>query len=106
VTDDGGVTWTLTKALSGFRSVVAYVPQQSSLIAVGPSGADYSPDDGRSWQPIDADDIAGFHTFAFPRHASAAAPGWAAGEHGQIARIDGLTKNAVTKSGLTKKTRD
>ncbi len=108
VTEDGGITWTLTKALSGFRSVVTYIPTHSvqpSVIALGPSGADYSPDDGRSWQPIEADGIAGFHTFAFPRHASAAAPGWAAGEHGQIARIDGLTKKAddlTKKKGSTK----
>ncbi len=105
VTDDGGATWTLVKAkpgdhagthaLSGFRSVVAYVPPLArpaapSLIAVGPSGADYSQDDGRSWRAIEVEGIAGFHTFAFPRGGTA---GWAAGEHGQIARIEGLITN-------------
>jgi photosystem II stability/assembly factor-like uncharacterized protein len=29
VTEDGGVTWTLVKGLSGFRSVVGYVPRQT-----------------------------------------------------------------------------
>ncbi|MCA1649637.1 MAG: oxidoreductase [Acidobacteria bacterium] len=43
VTTDGGVTWTLRTGLSGFRSVVAYLPdaQRPAVLAVGPSGADY-----------------------------------------------------------------
>src|SRR6185503_18202898 len=38
VTSDGGVTWTLVKGLSGFRSVVAYVPglKTPTLVALGP----------------------------------------------------------------------
>ena len=51
VTSDGGVTWTLVKGLSGFRSVVAYVPGTKTLIALGPSGGDYSADDGQTWTP-------------------------------------------------------
>jgi len=99
ITDDGGVTWTLVKehGLSGFRSAVAYIPSlrpspsaarpaTPSLIAVGPSGADYSDDDGRSWHAIEVD---GFHTFAFARGGAGTA-GWGAGEHGRLARIDGL----------------
>ena len=65
VTSDGGVTWTLVKdrGLSGFRSVVAWVPGMArSLIAVGPSGADWSSDDGRSWTPLAGD---GFDTVSF-----------------------------------------
>src|SRR6185295_18468613 len=44
VTSDGGATWTLVKGLSGFRSVVAYVPgtKTPTLVAIGPSGGDYS----------------------------------------------------------------
>ncbi len=50
VTNDGGATWKLVKGLSGFRSVVAYVPgMKTALLAIGPSGADYSVDDGRTW---------------------------------------------------------
>ena len=55
VTSDGGRTWTLVKerGLSGFRSVVTYVPgTKMSVIAVGPQGADWSEDDGRT---LDAD---------------------------------------------------
>ncbi|HXQ74730.1 MAG TPA: hypothetical protein VN844_29770, partial [Pyrinomonadaceae bacterium] len=64
VTDDGGVTWKLVKGLSGFRSVVAYVPgaKTPALVALGPSGGDYSLDDGQTWQPIEGP---GFDTFSF-----------------------------------------
>lgn len=83
-TSDGGRTWSLAKpnGLSGFRSVVTYVPgAKSSLIAVGPSGADRSDDDGRTWS---AAGTTGFHAFSFaPRTAT----GWGAGERGRIARL-------------------
>src|ERR1051325_3325019 len=48
ITSDGGLTWKLGTGLHGFRSVVAYVPgdKTPTLVAIGPSGADYSTDDG------------------------------------------------------------
>jgi photosystem II stability/assembly factor-like uncharacterized protein len=85
VTDDGGATWTLIKerGLSGFRSVVAPVPgEPGSWLAVGPSGADLSHDDGRTWTPLPGP---GFHTFSFARGARI---GWGAGEKGMIARLE------------------
>lgn len=85
-TSDGGRTWALAgrdRGLTGFRSVVSYIPgTKSSLVAVGPSGADRSDDDGRTWTRMDA---SGFHTFSF---APRAATGWGAGERGSIARLD------------------
>jgi photosystem II stability/assembly factor-like uncharacterized protein len=91
VTSDGGATWTLVKdkGLSGFRSVVAYIPRKGSraLVAVGPSGADLSTDDGRSWRPIEPAPGGGFHTFSI---APSGQMGWGAGEKGRIARLDGL----------------
>jgi photosystem II stability/assembly factor-like uncharacterized protein len=93
--------------LSGFRSVAAYVPAAArasapaaataasatpapvavtaSLIAIGPAGADYSTDDGHTWRPLEC---AGFHAFSFAPHATV---GWAVGENGRIARLDGLS---------------
>ena len=62
VTNDGGVTWKLVKGLSGFRSVVAYVPGTKTMIALGPAGGDYSTDDGLTWKPIEG---SGFDTFSF-----------------------------------------
>jgi photosystem II stability/assembly factor-like uncharacterized protein len=83
VTSDGGVTWTLVKGLSGFRSVVAYVPgvKTPALIALGPSGGDYSLDDGRTWKPIDGP---GFDTFSFARGKQI---GWGAGAGGKIGKL-------------------
>jgi photosystem II stability/assembly factor-like uncharacterized protein len=83
VTSDGGATWTLVKGLSGFRSVVAYVPgmKTPALIALGPSGGDYSLDDGRTWKPIDGP---GFDTFSFARGKQI---GWGAGATGKIGKL-------------------
>jgi len=84
-TTDGGRTWTLTgtPGLSGFRSVVSYVPgsSASTAIAVGPSGADRSVDDGRTWTPLES---AGFHAFSLARRGGV---GWAVGEEGRVASV-------------------
>jgi photosystem II stability/assembly factor-like uncharacterized protein len=91
VTSDGGITWTLAKGLSGFRSVVAYVPGAQSgpkpgsmpgtLVAVGPTGTDYSTDDGRTWLVLAGP---GFDTLSF-------APGrpiaFAVGARGTIGKL-------------------
>ena len=81
LTSDGGATWTLTSGLSGFRSVVAYVPGTTMLVALGPSGGDYSTDDGHTWAPIAGP---GFDTFSFAPHQKF---GWAAGARGAIGRL-------------------
>lgn len=83
VTSDGGSTWRLVKGLSGFRSVVAYVPgaKTPTLVALGPSGADYSTDDGKTWTSIA---VPGCDTFSFvPRKPT----GWGAGANGAIGRL-------------------
>jgi photosystem II stability/assembly factor-like uncharacterized protein len=82
VTSDGGATWKLVRGLSGFRSVVAYVPGTKTLIAIGPSGGDYSIDDGQTWKPIDGP---GFDTFSFVPGKSS---GWGAGNKGAIGRLE------------------
>jgi photosystem II stability/assembly factor-like uncharacterized protein len=86
VTSDGGLTWTLVRGLSGFRSVVAYVPRSDRaktpmLIAVGPTGTDYSTDDGRTWSAIEGP---GFDTLSFARGRSI---GFAAGAGGSIGKL-------------------
>jgi photosystem II stability/assembly factor-like uncharacterized protein len=83
VTSDGGVTWKLVKGISGFRSVVAYVPgaKTPTLVALGPSGGDYSLDDGQTWSPIEGP---GFDTFSFAPHKST---GWAAGAKGALGKL-------------------
>ncbi len=82
-TTDGGATWTLAKSPrpSGFRSAVAYVPgtRGPMLVAVGPSGSDYSVDNGASWVSLGS---IGFHAVSF----AGVDAGWAVGEGGRIAR--------------------
>lgn len=81
-TSDGGRSWRLVEGLGGFRSVIAFVPHsQSSWIAVGPLGADWSDNDGRSWDAIAGE---GYHAFAFSPTGHV---GWGVGEHGRIGCI-------------------
>lgn len=81
ITNDGGATWTPANGLSGFRSAVAYVPGTVMLVALGPSGSDYSTDDGHTWTPITGP---GFDTYSFAPHQKF---GWAAGARGAIGRL-------------------
>jgi photosystem II stability/assembly factor-like uncharacterized protein len=93
-TSDGGRTWTIIKDArpNGYRSCVGYVRGAGSasvfLVAVGPSGSDYSTDEGASWRSFGAE---GFHTASFTRAGGA---GWAAGEQGRIAKFTGAPPHA------------
>lgn len=91
VTTNGGETWELVKGLSGYRSAVAYVPvtsrsrQTAMLVAVGPSGSDYSTDDGRTWKQLEGP---GFDTLSFAREHGVDWPfGWAAGAGGSTGKL-------------------
>jgi len=85
ITSDGGKTWRLAPGVGGFRSVVTSWPEKggTTWLALGPSGADLSTDDGRTWTPSPTP-ARGLHTFSVVRAASV---GWAAGGRGQIARF-------------------
>jgi photosystem II stability/assembly factor-like uncharacterized protein len=82
ITVDGGATWKLVRGLSGFRSVVAWIPgARRSIIAIGPSGADWSSDEGRTWSPLAAE---GFDSVSM---AAAGGAAWATGEGGRISKL-------------------
>jgi photosystem II stability/assembly factor-like uncharacterized protein len=85
VTSDGGRTWRLveTNRPSGYRSRVALLPgnRGRSLVAVGPSGSDYSSNGGQSWRPLGPE---GFHSVSFAPDSPIA--GWAVGEGGRVAK--------------------
>lgn len=87
ITIDGGRTWRLLadSRPAGYRSCVVYVKgtTRPTLLAVGPSGSDYSLDDGRSWTNVSG---MGFHSVSF---AGATDAGWAVGEKGLIAKYAG-----------------
>src|SRR5215471_5993784 len=96
VTSDGGNSWTKSGGLGGFRPVVAFVPHSaSSWIAVGPQGADWSDDDGRTWTAIPGD---GYHAFAFSPSGHV---GWGVGEGGRIGciRVNSATPQLPTPQG-------
>ncbi len=83
VTVDGGRTWRLA-GRPGFSGAVyggAMVPgRPGSVIAAGPRGLAYSPDDGTTWTTLDT--LAYWSVgFASPRL------GWAVGPAGRVTRI-------------------
>lgn len=91
-TSDGGLTWTRGPGpgLSGFRSVVAWWPGNGRIgvdgrsggwLAVGPSGSDWSVDDGRTWTPAGGD---GYDALSL---VPADSTGWATGAGGRLARV-------------------
>lgn len=84
ITTDGGATWRLAKGPrpSGFRSAVAYVAgsRGQMLVAVGPSGSDYSIDGGASWVSLGS---IGFHAVS----VAGVDAGWAVGESGRVGKI-------------------
>jgi hypothetical protein len=87
LTFDGGRTWLAVEGADrpgGYRSCVARVPLTHGpvLIAVGPSGSDFSQDGGRKWKTLGAE---GFHAVSVAPNGDAA---WAVGEGGRIARFN------------------
>jgi photosystem II stability/assembly factor-like uncharacterized protein len=101
---DAGRTWQAVGAAerpAGYRSCVAYVPgtRWLTLVAVGPSGSDYSLDGGRNWRSLGWE---GFHAVSVTPQGDAA---WAVGEGGRVARLDspsglGQPRDPRPKSGL------
>ena len=84
MSDDGGVTWavagepTITGAIFGGSWVPGANP--ATMVAVAPSGADYSMDGGHTWVSMDAEAYWGIG------FASTAA-GWIVGPGGRIAKV-------------------
>lgn len=84
-TDDGGVTWRLVPSpgLSGYRSVVAWWPLVAGpLLAIGPSGSDWSANGGQTWTAAGGP---GFDAFS---GAPQGRVGWAVGAEGRLAKVE------------------
>ncbi len=87
ITSNGGRTW-LPRNRAPLRSGAwggVYVPgsKPATVVAVGPSGAAYSRDNGGSWIPIDTMNYWSVG-FASPR------AGWAVGVRGRITKLSGF----------------
>jgi photosystem II stability/assembly factor-like uncharacterized protein len=87
-TEDGGKTWRVAERSrpGGYRSGVALIARgrkERTLIAVGPSGSDYSLSGGQTWLPLGRE---GFHSLSFAPNSTA---GWAVGENGRVAKYTG-----------------
>ena len=94
-TKDGGKNWYKTNGTPPreYRSCVAFVKSGDTkhIVAVGPSGTDYSSDAGQSWQ---AASETGFHSIAFTDDGKA---GWASGSDGRIAKWNGFPSEGDSK---------
>jgi hypothetical protein len=77
----GEATIATSEGPSGYRSGVAYLPEQGRVVAVGPGGSDYSSDGGHSWKPFSQ---TGYH-------AVKASPGgkvlWSSGGQGRLGKL-------------------
>jgi photosystem II stability/assembly factor-like uncharacterized protein len=77
----GEATIATSEGPSGYRSGVAYLPEQGWVVAVGPGGSDYSSDGGHSWKPFSQ---TGYH-------AVKASPGgkvlWSSGGQGRLGKL-------------------
>ena len=79
-TRDGGATWRAGGDLSGYRSGVDWIARSfTDLVAVGPTGSDFSTDGGRTWTPFDT----------APYDAVDCVPTtcWASGPAGAVAKL-------------------
>ncbi|MBN3581269.1 photosystem II stability/assembly factor-like protein [Algoriphagus aestuarii] len=65
----------------GYRSGVVYFPRFHWLVAVGPTGSDFSDDGGQVWRNFSQE---GFHAVKLG-HAEATI--WASGSNGRVARL-------------------
>ncbi|WP_332912971.1 YCF48-related protein [Algoriphagus boritolerans] len=63
----------------GYRSGIAYLEKDNLIIAVGPSGSDYSRDEGKIWKNFST---TGYHAAKISCHGETA---WASGSNGRVA---------------------
>jgi photosystem II stability/assembly factor-like uncharacterized protein len=86
-TSDGGVTWQLAETTrpNGYRSGVALIHETMgrALLAVGPTGSDFSVSNGKSWRILGDE---GFHSVSVAPRSNM---GWAVGEGGRVAKYTG-----------------
>ena len=87
-TEDGGMTWRLIKnsGVNGFKSAIANIRGTENWLCAGPTGVNYSSNNGKNWQIIDT---TAYHTIEVLKNRT----GWLSGADGKIARIKILNNN-------------
>jgi len=83
ISSDGGRTWAPLKSAvpAGFRSGVSYLHKTREFLTAGPSGTDYSADDGLTWSSLGPP---GYHAISF----AGTTAGWGVGERGRIGKFE------------------
>ena len=82
-TNNGGRTRKLGADLFGYRSAIAYLSPKM-MIAVGPSGANYTASGGRHWQMLDPGE---YNAIAVARHGRSASV-WVVGAKGLVVSLN------------------
>jgi photosystem II stability/assembly factor-like uncharacterized protein len=77
----GEVTIANSEGPGGYRSGVAYLPEQGWVVAVGPGGSDYSSNGAHSWQPLSK---TGYHAVKAAPRGNAL---WASGSQGRLGKL-------------------
>jgi photosystem II stability/assembly factor-like uncharacterized protein len=80
---DGGKTWQLAQhpTFTGSIYGLAYVPHSTTVVATGPIGAAWTPDEGSHWFALDTVTSYWAVAFASPK------AGWLVGTGGRIAKV-------------------
>ena len=87
-TEDGGKTWQLlnNSGINGFKSAITNILDTELWLCTGPTGVNYSSDNGISWNLIDT---TSFHCVEILKSGN----GWLSGSDGRIASIKILNKS-------------
>jgi photosystem II stability/assembly factor-like uncharacterized protein len=93
VTSDGGRTWTEPEGPhpNGYRSAIAFVPDEKMWVAAGTTGSDVSYDDGRTWKLFDT---GAFNALSF----NSSRTGWAVGPNGRLGSYVGQVPDLPIKT--------
>lgn len=86
-TEDGGKTWQLlnNNGVNGYKSVIVNIQDTENWLCAGPTGVNFSSDNGISWNVIDT---TAYHSAELLKSGD----GWLSGADGRIARIKVLKK--------------
>jgi len=82
ITEDGGKTWQLlnNRGVNGYKSAVANIRDSENWLCAGPTGVNFSSDNGKNWRVIDT---TSYHAIEILKSGT----GWLSGANGRISSI-------------------